>query len=62
MKENNTIKFMMNYKIPDRYINKNASIEKIDNEYNWKDTWYNKSSTVDPILFNSFIGSSFIDL
>ncbi|MGY8975875.1 MAG: 4Fe-4S binding protein [Alphaproteobacteria bacterium] len=45
-KENNTIKFMMNYKIPDRYINKNASIEKIDNEYNWKDTWYNKSSTV----------------
>jgi NosR/NirI family nitrous oxide reductase transcriptional regulator len=45
-KENNTINFMMTYKIPDQYINQNANIEKIDNEYNWKDTWYNKSSTV----------------
>ena len=45
-KENNTINFMMTYKIPDQYINQNANIEKIDNEYNWQDTWYNKSSTV----------------
>ncbi len=46
-KDNNTIKFIMNYKIPEQYINQNANLNNNrDDKYNWKETWYNKSSTV----------------
>ncbi len=44
--DNNTIKFLMNYKIPEQYINLNINKAKSDEKYNWQDTWYNKSSTV----------------
>ncbi len=44
--DNNTIKFIMNYKIPEQYINQNATLDKAVDKYNWKETWYNKSTTV----------------
>ena len=44
--DNNTIKFIMNYKIPEQYINQNATLDKAEDKYNWKETWYNKSTTV----------------
>jgi len=43
---NNIIRFSMNYKIPEHYINKNANFNKSDEKYNWKNTWYNKLYTV----------------
>lgn len=45
-KNGNTIKFLMNYKIPEQYINQNINKSMKDEKYNWKDTWYNKSSIV----------------
>ena len=43
--DNNTIKFNLNYQIPEEYINLNNNLEK-DNQYDWVDNWKNKSLTV----------------
>jgi len=59
-KNDNTIKFFMNYKIPERYIIKNKNKDLSYEKYNWKDTWHNKSSIVILSVLTVFFASALL--